>query len=64
MYKVFNAVADIEEGCNGRGSVYVCRWVKAEGVCLFLDVYVCESVQRSSETPCEALLCSRSDGGV
>ena len=62
MYKVFNAVADTKEGYNGRGSVCVCvcvcRWVKAEGMCLFIDVYVCESVQRSSESPCEALLCS------
>ena len=62
MNKVFNAVADTEEGYNGRGSVCVCvcvcRWVKAEGVCLFIDVCVCESVQRSSESPCEALLCS------
>lgn len=51
MYKVFNAVTDTGEGYNGRGCVCVCvyRWVKAEGECLFIDVYVCEFVQRSSE---------------
>lgn len=33
----------------------VCRWVRAEGVCVFTDVCICESVQRSSESLCEAL---------